>query len=369
LSEVWTLAFSPDGQKLVSGARDGGVKLWQTRRRSKEDVLPGAWQPLAFSKDSRTLAAWNGQATVAFFNAATLEASQEFQLEAHRPGPRAWPSLSADLDTLAEGLPDGQVKLWNTQTRESTTLRVSEAPVGFSTLSPSGRELITGGFKQPLRWWDLRAGTNSLLPAEAYRVLFSPEGRTVAAFSRGEPPQLWDAATRSLRATLASSQPGGFAAAFSPDGRILATTSDLSEVDDAIHLWDAWTGKLLGACTGHKQPVFSIAFCPESRTLASASDDSTLKLWNVASGQELLTIRRLGGALSGLIFSPDGTLLAGAKPFFLQPAELRFLRAPRLAEIDRLAVTTSAPGPNPKSQSPNPKETPSPKPRGPSPPE
>ena len=46
-----------------------------------------------------------------------------------------------------------------------------------------------------------------------------------------------------------------------------------------------------------------------------ASDDSTLKLWNVASGQELLTIRHLGGALSGLIFSPDGTLLATARNY------------------------------------------------------
>ena len=72
----------------------------------------------------------------------------------------------------------------------------------------------------------------------------------------------------------------------------------------------------------------SLAFSPDGKTLASASDDSTLKLWNVATQQELLTIRRLGGALRGLTFSPDGQWLVGGGSFSQQSGGLRFYPAP-----------------------------------------
>ncbi|HTD67302.1 MAG TPA: hypothetical protein VK846_12310, partial [Candidatus Limnocylindria bacterium] len=97
---------------------------------------------------------------------------------------------------------------------------------------------------------------------------------------------------------------------------------------------DTATGKLLGACFGHKQDVFSIAFSPDSKTLATASDDSTLKLWNVATQQELLTIRRLGGALRGLVFSPDGQVLVGGGSFSQQSGGLRFYHAATASRSD-----------------------------------
>jgi WD40 repeat protein len=79
--------------------------------------------------------------------------------------------------------------------------------------------------------------------------------------------------------------------------------------------------------------VQSLAFSADGLTLASASDDSTLKLWNVSTQQELLSIRRLGGTLSGLIFSPDGRLLVGTSGFFSQSGNLRLFKAPLCADI------------------------------------
>jgi WD40 repeat protein len=84
----------------------------------------------------------------------------------------------------------------------------------------------------------------------------------------------------------------------------------------------------MGTCTGHKQGLFSIAFSPDGKTLASDSDDSTLKLWNVASQQELLTIRRLGGALRALIFSRDGQLLVGGTSSSSPSGGLHFYYGP-----------------------------------------
>jgi WD40 repeat protein/serine/threonine protein kinase len=353
LHEVWSVAFSPDGQTLVSGARDGSVNLWPLRRKQKEDIIPGSWQPLGFSENSRTLAALGRDNAIVFLNLATREPEQQVQLEPGRfrrpPAPSSsgrppspsfstfgpWPStfaLSADLKTLAQGFGDGSVQLSNTETHESTSLTVSEGPVDFVALAPDGRELVTGGRFQPLRWWNLRNGTNTALETEAHRVLFSPDRRTLAAFPRGNTVELWDLPACSRRANLVSDISAGFAAAFSPDGSILA----LQHFDDTIRLWDTATGKLLGTCTGHKQAIFSLAFSPDGKTLATASDDNTIKLWNVATQQELLTIRRLGGALRGLAFSPDGQLLLGASGFFSQSksAGIRLYHAPLLSQTD-----------------------------------
>ena len=72
----------------------------------------------------------------------------------------------------------------------------------------------------------------------------------LAAFQRTNHIQLWDVVTRSLRTNSISEAELRFeaAAAFSPDGRILAVA-----FSDTVRLWDTLTGQILGACVGHKQ--------------------------------------------------------------------------------------------------------------------
>jgi WD40 repeat protein len=113
-------------------------------------------------------------------------------------------------------------------------------------------------------------------------------------------------------------------------------TAGLEDVDNTIFLWDTVTAKLLGTCVGHKQGVRSLAFSPDGKTLASSGDDSTLRLWNVATQQELLNLRHLGGNLAGLLFSPSGQMLVGASGFLSPGGGLRFYRAPSFVETDRI---------------------------------
>jgi WD40 repeat protein len=92
---------------------------------------------------------------------------------------------------------------------------------------------------------------------------------------------------------------------FSPDGRLLATSSE----DHTAKLWDLGTGRLERTLRSHGAAVGSVAFAPGGRMLATGSADGTVKLWDIASGRLLRTLPDGGYPVA---FSPNGRLLAAA---------------------------------------------------------
>ncbi|KAI9763764.1 MAG: hypothetical protein M1839_006312, partial [Geoglossum umbratile] len=94
------------------------------------------------------------------------------------------------------------------------------------------------------------------------------------------------------------------AVAFSPDGQLVASASH----DSTVRLWETATGSCRSTLEGHSERVSAVAFSPDGQLVASASYDSTVRLWETATGSCRSTLEGHSESISAVAFSPDGQL-------------------------------------------------------------
>jgi WD40 repeat protein len=322
---LWTLtaAFSPDGKTIASGgAWQSDIRLWETA--TGREVRPlgghhGMIDSVAFLPGSHALVTHGRDMQVLRWDLATGEERVYFP-GLDRPG-LGWPrtALSPDGRLLATGdrlmkKEDHPVRLWDVATgRELRTLGKHQNRIWQILFSPDGKRLATGSDDNTVAVWDVATG-KELYRLDGHRqgiqaLAFAPDGNTLASASGDSTVRVWDLTTGKERYQR-QSLPGDGAFVFSPDGKLLALSTGYQHTP--VRVWEAATGKDLLSLGADRVGTYGLAFTPDSRFLATGGTeaDAPIWLWEVASGQE---VRRFGGHHGGvfaLAFTADGRRLA-----------------------------------------------------------
>ncbi|MBU1050534.1 WD40 repeat domain-containing protein [Candidatus Bipolaricaulota bacterium] len=160
--------------------------------------------------------------------------------------------------------------------------------------------------------WNIASGELEHVLTRSHKVAFSSDGVWMAAHGEELSMQLWRTADWNIEQEIDTDCLGSFLA-FSPDGQILALAVNESPNNPnlAVTLWDVATGNKRSTLRGHQNIVHGLAFSPDGQWVAVGSMDTTIRVWEVQTGQLLHTLQT-GGGLFDIAFSPDSTMIAAA---------------------------------------------------------
>ena len=342
---VSSVVFSPDGTLLASGGRQGDVKLWDVGAGRNLATLrapaKGA-NALAFSPDGRVLAAGSDVAVELWDMAEWLQPRPKrlvviagdtqvgpagaqlddpLVLEVRDQYDNPLPGVEVTFAvTDGDGHFGGRYTLRRVRTDASgraemsltlgpepgtNTVEAMIAGLEIVTFSATGSRSEVSGMEGDFHTWNipegavLRFGRGSLSSIER-AVSLSPDGRYLTALS-GTGIWLYDVATFRPHALLAA---GATSVAYSADGRTLATGTS----DGTISLWDMESGdQIVTIPGGHERWVGALWFSPDGTTVA-AGGNGNISHWDASTGSNTAFISPGGGNPSA--FSPDGTILA-----------------------------------------------------------
>jgi len=388
-SFVNAVAFAPGGQLVATGSSDragGYLRLWEAASGQLVRRLDGhtdAVTGVAFSRDGERLLTSSYDGTARLWNAATGELIRTFV------GHDWWvwsATFSPDERRIVTASHDGSAIVWSTDTGEAAgapftghRLDGSQTPVFKAVFAPDGRRVASGGLDNRVLLWDpdelqpfdypkAIAGQQPSPPpfvalaghkAAVHALAFSQDGKRLISGSLDNTVVVWDADRNAMIKTLrghdgwvqacsltadnalavSGSHDGrikfwdvqGYeearvlrghvltghldavlAAAYSPDGRRVATASR----DRTAKSWDASTGReLLQFREGHEFTTATAVFFPDAKRLLTTALDNTTRIWDVATGSELAELRLQETGLRGAAaVSPDGRWIVTGGP-------------------------------------------------------
>ncbi len=276
-SEVFSLAFSNNGQWLVSGHGDithvdDAVKVWRLSDGNLVHNLLGHshWvYSVALTGDAETIISGSLDGTVQWWQLTT--GTKLPQLLDHKAAVNAI-SLTSDGQRLVVGGNDARIQIW--QPQNSLAIHQCQGHLQNVVCLATNRQvqlIASGSSDYTVRLWHLQEGRllRTLLghSGRVSSVAITLDGRKVVSASHDGTLKIWEVATGNLLDTIeAHTKPIG-CMAISPDGQTIISGSD----DRTVNIWNLSDCKLLHTLSGFDRPILSVAVSADSRSIAIGS--------------------------------------------------------------------------------------------------
>jgi len=312
-SGLASVAWHPDGELLASSSDDGTVKLWDVGQSAGVDVLDmgrGMAVSISIRPDGGEIAVGRNTGPV-LIDAHTGEVGYG------RPHGQLFESGTAYDPTgtwVAASLGrDWTLGVWKSADRgDPVVLRGHGDMVTDIEFNADGSMLASASLDETVRIWNVEDWSSALTlgphPTDVYCAAFGGTGESPQLVSGtfGGWVRVWELESGQLTMEWRGHDAPVRGACFSPDGTLLATTSE----DHTIKLWNTRDWSEVRSLRGHTDGVHSPVFSPDGSRLATCSRDRTIRLWDVESGISVATLLGHRGWVTALDFAPDGTWLA-----------------------------------------------------------
>ena len=315
------VAFSPDGSTLAAGHWINGITLWNVQQLEQQATLGrkelGMIRSLDYSPCGNKLAVGSHDSVVRVWD---IEKPEEPPTEFTTDQESQWlVAFSPKDDFLVCASSKEGLYVWDGAEKQ-TQIPVNPGHITSLSISPDGKHIAIAYFDKVAEVWDIRSAKqvadlsvtwtrdtakykgdahqvqrcleqikktpeHSSLPSMQIKgpIVFSPDS-TIIAGGLFREIRLWDAATYEIR--MAIRVPQGCqrpeALTFSPCGRYLVSGASWQGTDKmSIRLWEVATGENIATFWSHPTDIQSLAFSPDSTLLASGSFDGTILLWDM----------------------------------------------------------------------------------------
>ncbi|MEO2005862.1 MAG: PQQ-binding-like beta-propeller repeat protein, partial [Candidatus Poribacteria bacterium] len=323
--EVTAMGFSPDGRLFITGSADGNAQLWDTDtgERQGKPLAHGSrvgrdprWVRVSptsslvcFSPDGRLLAVGGEDSRISVWNAETADLHLRLELDEPRTLDQMTITPDGNLVAYADTLGRRSVWRWDLRdgsvlvdgallphdaegtgilTRDGSNMLVFDNDIGLAVIDAATAEV---------QWQIDRFGPlTSAVWSDSFIAAGTFVANVVVVYDwQGRPVHEFSTDVFSDTAKLGSDPAH---VEITPDGR-----SFLSVTHRGLKLWDLTTGEARGEPILHEGWIVYRSFSADSRLLAGAFG-STVLVWDVETGEQVIEPIRLPNPVKGLMFHP-----------------------------------------------------------------